>query len=87
MFLMTVEMGQILLLSDEEISALLTGVSRLTPVLLDVFLELVRVIQDLPALETDHLAGHRMLGVVSPETRLLDKLPGAEFAVVVFLSG
>ena len=82
---MAVQMGKILLLPDEEISTLLTGVPRLAPVLLHVLLEEVRVLQDLPTLEADHLTGHRVLGVVSPETRLLDKLPGTELAVVVLL--
>ena len=75
-----------MLFPDEEISTFLTGVSRLRLVLLDMFLKQVRILQDLPALETNHLSADCVLGVVGPQTRLLHKLSRAELAVIIFLS-
>merc|ERR1719427_26619 len=82
-FVMTHQVGQILLLSNEELPTPLTSVLSVALMFLGVLLHLLLVLKDLTALQADHLAAHGVLGVMCPQAGLLYKLPGAKLAVII----
>ena len=82
---MSLQVGQVLLVPQEELATPGAGVLGCFPVLVCVLLEGSIVLQDIATLKTDDLVTRGVLRQVSPQTRLLHKLAAAEVTGVVFL--
>lgn len=82
---MSLQVGQVLLVPQEELATPGAGVLGCFPVFVCVLLEGSVVLQDVTTLKTDDLVTRGVLRQVSPQTRLLYKLTTAEVTGVVFL--
>ena len=79
-------MSQILLFSCKELSAPFASVPGASLVLLCVSGHHLGILHDLAALEAHHLAPHRVLAIVSPETWSLDKFTWTKITQIIVFS-